>query len=322
DPLSPSALLSGPSLYETGKVCVSPDTAPAPAPTPVPQELQWAGNGEKSIKPVAADIADAPPPRPPEGVIAPARLDREIAGYFEALDNCRVDVARAKQVAVGKVTADQLWLRWTIEPSGETGPTEVVATTPVDLDVMDCVKSAMSRGTPAPTGFSTFRSRSFPAPGSGRVIDRSLVMSSVGGTTTVTEAASAASVDSHQAALVWLFPRAIGPADLGAGGARELSIGRDETSAVCLSGNDVSRRHAVLRIAADGGARIADLGSRNGVRVNGRPVSESAIGVGDVVRLGGWIGLVTATPGAFSEIAPGLWGGAALQTALAPLRQA
>jgi transcriptional regulator with AAA-type ATPase domain len=147
-------------------------------------------------------------------------------------------------------------------------------------------------------------------------------MSSVGGTTTVTEAASAASVDSHQAALVWLFPRAIGPVDLGAGGARELSIGRDETSAVCLSGNDVSRRHAVLRIAADGGARIADLGSRNGVRVNGRPVSESAIGVGHVVRLGGWVGLVTATPGAFSEIAPGLWGGAALQTALAPLRQA
>jgi hypothetical protein len=162
DPLSPSALLSGPSLYETGKVGVSPDTAPAPAPTPVPQELQWAGNGEKSIKPVAADIADAPPPRPPEGVIAPARLDREIAGYFEALDNCRVDVARAKQVAVGKVTADQLWLRWTIEPSGETGPTEVVATTPIDLDVMDCVKSAMSRWTfTAPRGGAVHVERAF-----------------------------------------------------------------------------------------------------------------------------------------------------------------
>jgi hypothetical protein len=162
DPLSPSSLLSGPSLYETGRVGVSPDSAPAPAPTPVPQELQWAGNGEKSIKPVAADIADAPPPRPPEGVIAPARLEREIAAYFEALENCRVDVARTRQVAPGKVVADQLLLRWTIEPSGDTGPTQVVATTSTDLDVMDCVKGAMSRWTfSAPRGGAVHLERVF-----------------------------------------------------------------------------------------------------------------------------------------------------------------
>jgi DNA-binding NtrC family response regulator len=147
-------------------------------------------------------------------------------------------------------------------------------------------------------------------------------MSSVGGTTTVTEAASAASVDSREAALVWLFPRPVAPVDLRSESARELTIGREETSSVWLSGNDVSRRHAALRIAADGSVRIADLGSRNGVRVNGRAVNEAPIGVGDVVRLGGWVGLVTASPGAFSEIAPGLWGGAAMQAALAPLRQA
>jgi hypothetical protein len=147
DPLAPSSLLSGPSLYETGKVGVSAGAAPAPAPTPVPQELQWAGNGEKSIKPVAADIADAPPPRPPEGVIDPARLEREIATNFESVENCRVDVARVKQVQLGKVMADQLLLRWTIEPSGQTAATEVVATTPVDLEVMDCVKGIMTRWT-------------------------------------------------------------------------------------------------------------------------------------------------------------------------------
>ncbi|HLK93121.1 MAG TPA: hypothetical protein VKZ18_24715 [Polyangia bacterium] len=147
DPLAPSSLLSGPSLYETGRVGVSSGAAPAPAPTPVPQELQWAGNGEKSIKPVAADIADAPPPRPPEGVIDPARLEQELAANFEAVENCRVDVARVKRVQLGKVTADQLLLRWTIEPSGQTAQTEVVATTPVDLDVMDCVKGIMTRWT-------------------------------------------------------------------------------------------------------------------------------------------------------------------------------
>ncbi|HEX3904559.1 MAG TPA: AgmX/PglI C-terminal domain-containing protein [Polyangia bacterium] len=142
---SPSGLVSLPSLYETGKVGVRTEGAPTPEPTPVPQELQWAGDSEKSIKTVAADIADAPPPRPPEGIIDPARLDREIGANFDALENCRLDVARVKRIAPDKVVADQLILRWTIDPSGQTSSTDVVATTQVDLDVMDCVKSAMSR---------------------------------------------------------------------------------------------------------------------------------------------------------------------------------
>jgi hypothetical protein len=145
DPLSPTNLVAGPSLYETGKVGVMPDSAPSPAPTPIPNELQWAGNSEKSIKSVAADIADAPPPRPPEGIIDPGRLGQEIAANFEMVENCRVDVARAKRIPPSKVLADELLLRWTIEPTGQTGSTEVVATTQVDLDLMDCVKAAMSR---------------------------------------------------------------------------------------------------------------------------------------------------------------------------------
>ena len=39
-------------------------------------------------------------------------------------------------------------------------------------------------------------------------------MSSLGGNTTVTEAASAASVDSEEAALLWLFPRRSAPVAL------------------------------------------------------------------------------------------------------------
>jgi hypothetical protein len=147
DQPSPTNLFPGPSLYETGKVGVMPESASTPAPTPVPVELQWAGNSEKSIKPVAADIADAPPPRPPEGSIDPVRLTQEIQGNFETLENCRVDVARAKRVPLSKVVADELLLRWTIDPSGLTGATQVVATAQVDLDLMDCVKAAMSRWT-------------------------------------------------------------------------------------------------------------------------------------------------------------------------------
>jgi transcriptional regulator with AAA-type ATPase domain len=147
-------------------------------------------------------------------------------------------------------------------------------------------------------------------------------MTSVGGTTTVTEAASAARASSGEAALVWVFPRLTPPVALRADGKRELAIGRDETASICLTGNDVSRRHALLRLDPELGIRIVDLGSRNGVRVNGRPVAEAAIGPGDVVRVGGWVGVVAARAGRFVEIAPGLWGGAALQEALEPLRQA
>ncbi len=101
----------------------------------------------------------------------------------------------------------------------------------------------------------------------------------------------------------------------------ERIVGRDEECAVRLSGNDVSRRHASLR---RNGAElvIADLDSRNGVRVNGRLVESARIGAGDVVRLGGWVGVVTASPGAFAEIAPGLFGGSVLAEAIAPLEKA
>ena len=150
-------------------------------------------------------------------------------------------------------------------------------------------------------------------------------MGSEGANITVTEAASvAARAAVPGAALVWLFPSSAGaPVGLRADDKIELTIGRDETCAVHLTGNDVSRRHAALRLGLEvAGAVIADLGSRNGVRVNGRAVSEAPIGLGDVVRLGGWVGVVTANPGALAEIAPGLWGGAALQAAVEPLRRA
>ena len=149
-------------------------------------------------------------------------------------------------------------------------------------------------------------------------------MASAAGTTTVTEAAaSVARVAARDSALVWLFPRSGGAAvGLHRNDVAEQMIGRDEACAVHLTGNDVSRRHAVLRTDPEGGVTLADLGSRNGVRLNGRPISEATLGVGDVVRLGGWVGVVTATPGEFVEIAPGLWGGAALRAALEPLRRA
>jgi transcriptional regulator with AAA-type ATPase domain len=144
------------------------------------------------------------------------------------------------------------------------------------------------------------------------------------GTTTITESSAPRHGEGVATlALVWLFPRADIPSvDLQTQGAGECLIGRDPACAIRLEGNDVSRRHAAIRRAADEAeAHIVDLGSRNGIRVNGCSVTSAELGCGDVVRVGGWVGVVAAAPSEFGEIAPGLLGGAVLQAAVAPLRQ-
>ena len=125
-------------------------------------------------------------------------------------------------------------------------------------------------------------------------------------------------------ALVWVFPRTgLPPVALHAPGDFELVLGRDPAAAIRLDGNDVSRRHAAIkRIAPDPIPFIVDLDSRNGVRVNGRAVTSAPLGRGDVVRVGGWVGVIASAPGQFGEIGPGLLGGTVLRIAVAPLRQA
>jgi transcriptional regulator of acetoin/glycerol metabolism len=145
------------------------------------------------------------------------------------------------------------------------------------------------------------------------------------GTTTITESTPTRRGDGlADLSLVWLFPRTGIPATrLRWQGDAELSIGRDPSCSVRLDGSEVSRRHAALRQGASPGAPLlVDLGSHNGIRVNGKSVASAELGVGDVVRIGGWIGVVASAPSEFAEISPGLYGGAVLQAAVAPLRQA
>jgi transcriptional regulator with AAA-type ATPase domain len=152
-----------------------------------------------------------------------------------------------------------------------------------------------------------------------------LAMGSIRGTTTVTEATPPRPAGGPiELNLTWLFPRPEAPAvSLHRVGHDELLVGRGAECGVRLDGNEVSRRHAVLQRAGhDSEIVIRDLGSRNGIRVNGHPVRSAVLGAGDVLRLGGWVAVVTATPGAFKEIASGLLGGALLQNAVAPLARA
>lgn len=67
----------------------------------------------------------------------------------------------------------------------------------------------------------------------------------------------------------------------------EVVVGRHSDADLCLRLPDVSRRHCRF-VSAARGWQIFDLGSTNGVYVNGRRVTESALHHGDSVRIGSY----------------------------------
>jgi hypothetical protein len=64
------------------------------------------------------------------------------------------------------------------------------------------------------------------------------------------------------------------------------TIGRSKSAECVLRDPNVSRRHAELRRAESGDWTIADLGSTNGVKVNGRRVASTRLSPGDEVTIG------------------------------------
>ncbi|MBK9001102.1 MAG: sigma 54-interacting transcriptional regulator [Myxococcales bacterium] len=107
----------------------------------------------------------------------------------------------------------------------------------------------------------------------------------------------------------WVHPSPEGPVsplDVG-----RFLLGRGEKCRTRLEAEAVSRYHA--EILLDGsGPRIRDLGSKNGVYVNGARVEESRLCEGDVVRLGASVGVVVAREPestGFGEPFPGLLAG-------------
>ncbi len=65
----------------------------------------------------------------------------------------------------------------------------------------------------------------------------------------------------------------------------KVVLGRSRECDVVVEDPNVSRRHAEVRRSGDGWV-LVDLGSTNGVKVNGRRVGEAALSPGDEITLG------------------------------------
>jgi transcriptional regulator with PAS, ATPase and Fis domain len=103
-----------------------------------------------------------------------------------------------------------------------------------------------------------------------------------------------------------------------------LVIGRDADCGIRLQGRGVSRRHAELHRQGPIFA-LRDLGSTNGVFLNGRSVQHGPVSPRSVLRIGEHVGVFdehVGAPAKFREIATGLFGGGEMEAALAPALRA
>jgi DNA-binding CsgD family transcriptional regulator len=101
----------------------------------------------------------------------------------------------------------------------------------------------------------------------------------------------------------------------------EYTIGRSKDHAIVVYDSSISRIHARLRVAERGDVTIEDLGSRNGVDVNGKLTQFGPLKLNDRLRLGAVPCLITAEQrvASFAEDDDGT-AGLVLRTESEPLR--
>jgi signal transduction histidine kinase len=72
-----------------------------------------------------------------------------------------------------------------------------------------------------------------------------------------------------------------------------VTVGRHSSNAIALHDTQVSRRHLELRPGPNG-YQLFDLGSGNGTLLNGRPVAEAVLRIGDAISVGQSVLMYTA----------------------------
>jgi transcriptional regulator with PAS, ATPase and Fis domain len=106
-----------------------------------------------------------------------------------------------------------------------------------------------------------------------------------------------------------------------------LVLGRGEDCDARLMGGGTSRAHAEI-VQRGPLYLLRDLDSTNGTFVKGARVEQAILALGDVVRLGDWIGVVVRAPLAeppgpvFAELAPGALGGPVMRPVVEMVRRA
>jgi transcriptional regulator with PAS, ATPase and Fis domain len=128
------------------------------------------------------------------------------------------------------------------------------------------------------------------------------------------EGGGEASAESPFDVLRWIYPTS-GKATLL--GDAPVTIGRDAGCTIHLDSTQVSRRHAEIT-TVQGIHTADDLGSKNGIFVNGERSKRARLGPGDVLRVGEWVAMVerVGTPGdlpGFESLGEGISGGAAMR---------
>jgi sigma-54 dependent transcriptional regulator, acetoin dehydrogenase operon transcriptional activator AcoR len=143
-------------------------------------------------------------------------------------------------------------------------------------------------------------------------------------TTERVESASNLASGGKELAIQWVVDSRVAALEFLRAG--RLRIGRGDECHLRLEHASVSRQHAELYRQGPIYA-LRDLQSTNGTWANGVRVEHTAIAAGDVLRFGDCIGIVfglepdSATL-EFGSLAPGLWGGPTLASALANAKRA
>jgi DNA-binding NtrC family response regulator len=140
-----------------------------------------------------------------------------------------------------------------------------------------------------------------------------------------TDAAGKGSRQSRVLAIVWVNPDGASLTSWLTHG-DELVVGRAEDCETVLPGSLVSRQHARLT-RTQGNWFIEDLGSRNGVRLDGSLLClRMQLREGAVLRIGSWVGVAQSLAAAeeprFDAFGDGLFGGPALRRPIELLRVA
>lgn len=141
-PSSSGFFLHEPSLYETGRVG---QMGVSDSGVRIKQQQQdGAKPKEARVGEKAVTLEGAGAGSQTGGLLNAAVLGREIRPRFTLLKDCPIEVARQKRTDVTALAAGSLTLRWTVLQSGQVTDTQVVATSPVDPRIVDCVKRQMS----------------------------------------------------------------------------------------------------------------------------------------------------------------------------------